>query len=505
MFIYSFFLSLCFLALGIYFGTVLEREGDLDAENKDFNRQEIFIERSSPIGLQEGYKDIVSFINGDEILQGVPGEEKQGFEIIFSNKFIIRNIELEFAFDQYWAEEFTIEIWNGDSWEILIDEEFQPMLYSRFYWNNFDEGVEMLGIRFTSYKYHDIEYLAIRNINFNTTPLYFSDKYINSSDDLLEVIFGDKWVPIDQLTTHQKIVKMMEWIGNNIENGVCDSDPYLTLKNKTGACGNRATLLATLTEHLGLESRFIQLCNWPKMGMGHVVNEIFYDGQWRLYDPSYCAYYVKNQEDMSNRVDPFVVSFKELKDNPQIADRNSVVSNARFLYMTTFPEAGGQNKRGYYTSGDTFRNANPSGPYGPDIPMYFPAEFDLGNGKIAVDKKNGMPISGIPGENPMMLYLLGSAYINVNHKYTLNSLEEGKSYKVTLGILGSTVENFQVKIRYEGLKGSQTQEIISRETKEIQFEFKAIENNGYLTLYHEYTGGEEYLTLEFIEITKIDE
>ena len=46
MFIYSFFLSLCFLALGIYFGTVLEREGDLDAENKDFNRQEIFIEKS---------------------------------------------------------------------------------------------------------------------------------------------------------------------------------------------------------------------------------------------------------------------------------------------------------------------------------------------------------------------------------------------------------------------------------------------------------------------------
>lgn len=70
-----------------------------------------------------------------------------------------------------------------------------------------------------------------------------------------------------------------------------------------GQCDDLATFLSYLWRKLGFESRVWELG-------GHVVPEVFIDGKWRLFDPSYQVYYTNG--------DSQIVGVEELGMNPEL-------------------------------------------------------------------------------------------------------------------------------------------------------------------------------------------
>ena len=82
--------------------------------------------------------------------------------------------------------------------------------------------------------------------------------------------------------------------------GLDSGQHYLALGSYIESCGGYSNVLAALAATQGLDARIINLHNYPQNG-GHTVCEIYYDGAWHMYDPTYGAFYTSTPE---NSVSP---------------------------------------------------------------------------------------------------------------------------------------------------------------------------------------------------------
>lgn len=73
-----------------------------------------------------------------------------------------------------------------------------------------------------------------------------------------------------------------------------------------GVCGHAALTFAAIVKRFGLEVRSVQFYYDTS---SHIANEVYYDGAWHFYDPTYGAYYtdddhVLSMEDARSHPDP---------------------------------------------------------------------------------------------------------------------------------------------------------------------------------------------------------
>lgn len=243
----------------------------------NFNREigETAISKETKgIGLYNDEKDIEEFINkGGLYLVGIEGEKEQGFITWFQKEKSIRNIELEFYTTEDYAKDFTIEIYTNGQWETVVDKkEFRPMYRSKYFSVNLEEEKNAEGIKLTATAFKGQQRLLLRGVNLNTNICQYT-----SMEQLMEEIMG-KYEYIE-LSYHQKCMLMMDWINHNIGIGITDSDPYITIKDGVGACGNLSTLMASMAEEEGWKTRLINLYNYPVVGNGHTLVEIEWGGE----------------------------------------------------------------------------------------------------------------------------------------------------------------------------------------------------------------------------------
>lgn len=480
---------------------------DTNDEEESF---EVEIEESSnvkdveSIGLYNNKQEIERFINGEDLcLTGINGEKEQGFMAYLKKKQIIRNIELQFYSKSNYATDFKVEILVDGQWMTLEDiRGFAPMYGSRYYSVNLEEAKNIEGIKVLATAYEGQQRLLLSGINLNSEAYAYP-----SINEVIQEIYS-RYGNIE-LSCHQKCLLIMDWINKNIFTGITDTDPYITLKEKMGACGNKSSLMAAIAEGLGLNTRFINLYNYPRLGQGHSVVEIEWDGKWHLYDPFYCAYYVNNLNDVNNRVDPQVASFEELRMNPYIADTQAVIMNIGETLLATLEyEDGKRDKGGYYTSSGVYQYADPAGVVTADNPLNFPAVFDFeGKNQICIGYKNDslMELSADPNNGiPMMMYFIGSTHCNVSHEYRLENLEQSVVYKLEIGILENSVEEFHLFVDGEKVEILTDKGLnITQEDKKIAIQFRTLSTEGKLFLKHNYTSGTEYICIDYIEIVKV--
>lgn len=287
-------------------------------------------------------KELMELYAGEKtgnLATGNSSEKGQGIEIWFAKKEKIQNIELEFYSRLNYAQNFKIEFYDGVKWKELVkEEEFNPMLDSRFCLEVLEEEVKVEGIRFLADTFAGTDYLLLKGIRFNVKSEKEGGKLYATAHEVVTEILEN--YENYEMTDFQRCLFLMDWIDSNVEPGVVDTDPYITLKTGMGACGNKSVLMAALAKECGLESRYINFYNWPYPGGGHSMVEIYYQDQWHLFDPYYCAYYVKNPGERNNRVDPEVASFQELRDNPQLADTGAVVMNVTEEFFLTLERNG---------------------------------------------------------------------------------------------------------------------------------------------------------------------
>lgn len=69
------------------------------------------------------------------------------------------------------------------------------------------------------------------------------------------------------------------------------------LETQAGICGHAALTFAAIVKQFGLPVRSVQL--WYPNGDGHIAAEVYYDGGWHYFDPTFGAYYRDGKEILS--------------------------------------------------------------------------------------------------------------------------------------------------------------------------------------------------------------
>lgn len=124
----------------------------------------------------------------------------------------------------------------------------------------------------------------------------------------------------EDLTEHEKIMVFMDYISEwNI--GTDDGQTYLSLQSCIEACGGYSNVLAALAACVGIPGRLLTLGNYPTNN-GHAVCELYHDGGWHLYDPTYGAYYMATSGKTDLLKPEAILCFEQLEqgmgDSPQV-------------------------------------------------------------------------------------------------------------------------------------------------------------------------------------------
>lgn len=206
----------------------------------------------------------------------------------------------------------------------------------------------------------------------------------------------------DKLSDFQKVITLMDYICKLSYLPPHDVTPFGVLHEKMAECSSYSATLIALAATCGIRGRYVNLHNYP-VNNGHTVTEMFLNGKWRIFDPTYGVYFkdAKTGE---------IMSFEELR-NP--------VNKAVPVY---------QNRERYAESGKSwgtqtvYLQANPAGPIGPDKPMLFPLKLDLKH-KARLEP----PTPALQGAS-----YLGAGTTNNNWLWTLSGLTVGKDYEFIL-------------------------------------------------------------------------
>lgn len=195
-----------------------------------------------------------------------------------------------------------------------------------------------------------------------------------------------------------KLERMMYYI-DEFPTGIASaSTPDVTARERVGACGTFTALFLAMARCLGIPGRYVGLYNYPEND-GHTIPELFLNGKWMAFDPTYHLYYAHS-------------------DTPTIPLSYEEVY---FAYVKNMPVvAVGGNKRlgaDEFTERNIYVQANPQGVIGPSRPMLYPLKLDV------LEKPN-IDQADFTAENQGSEYI-GAAGVNIEQSWELSGIEPG--------------------------------------------------------------------------------
>ncbi len=277
----------------------------------------------------------------------------------------------------------------------------------------------------------------------------------------------------DASSDHEKVLNFMAHF-RDFQVGIPrDSSPDGIQKEKVAACGNFTVLLLALASAQGMEGHVINLYNYPE-GMGHTVAEIYVDGKWRLYDPTFEGFYHASSDPKN------ALSFSEVVEGySQGVDIIGVFNNKRF----------GVDE---FTGRKIYLNAMPKGVIGPSRPMVFPLSLDIKSAPKISSENFGTKYQGAA--------YVGIADVNQNQKWKLTGLQAGREYVFTInpksvgGDIKDTDSGFKLSAYLDGLP--QQHQFSIREPRVWRIRFVAKSSYQEIELRHDYSG-DKYFYLSF--------
>ena len=236
----------------------------------------------------------------------------------------------------------------------------------------------------------------------------------------------------ESLSDHQKMMVFMDYIAD-FHIGTTPKESIL--EEYVGACGRYSNLLATLAYTQGMPARLLSLANYPEEA-GHAVCEVFYDGAWHLYDPTFGAYYTTSAPDEAAQ--PVVLGYEELSQGlGNVPDVTCVVTSPHRL---TSPW------QYSFLGPRIYEEANPRGVMAPSNLFIYPLAMEASEtGSTVLDQRDfSNKYQGIK--------YIGVASINNIHEWTLSALEPGREYVFSIHgatVDGEATESFQAKASSE--------------------------------------------------------
>lgn len=319
----------------------------------------------------------------------------------------------------------------------------------------------------------------------------FKQPITNEIVNVANSILADK----GNLSPHQKVVAFMDFIAD-FEVGIAsNSSPEATVNERIGACGTFTNLLLALAATQGINGRIISLGNYPTDD-GHAVAELWINGKWSVYDPTYASYYT---DTLYNSTNPNVLSFEELRKGEGKRKDVALILNGKQRFNQSPLLAKD------YVGTDIYEKANPAGPIGPENPFIYPLWLDV-NQKVEIRNNDFGP------KNQGAQYI-GAAGINNYHNWRLTSLIPGKEYELEIvpdWIGGDFLNNetdFQLTAEMKAggrLLGQANKTFFSKELNPWTIRFKADDSVVNILIKHPYFGPElKYIFLKEIRIKNI--
>ena len=287
---------------------------------------------------------------------------------------------------------------------------------------------------------------------------------------------------------HEKIMVFMQYISEwyvGLDNG----QHYLALGSYIESCGGYSNVLAALAATQGLDARIVNLHNYPKNN-GHTVCEIYYDGDWHIYDPTYGAFYTSTPE---NKVSPTVLSYEEL---------SAGAGNASNITCVVIDPDRLTSEVSYGFLGPAiYEKADPKGIVSGENPMHYPLTISYKEGGTTIDRSQF-------DTSRQGISVLGSAYICFMQDWTLDGLTPGQKYQFILTadfVGGETGGDFEAHVTGEQAaivrNGTHSFNNASPESMEWVIEFIAQADTVQLLFSHEYRGPDyHYITTNSFEL-----
>jgi transglutaminase-like putative cysteine protease len=225
-----------------------------------------------------------------------------------------------------------------------------------------------------------------------------------------------KWLLGEEknLSPHQKIIKFMNLLAHCRIGIASDNSLETLLTENVGACGSFSNMLLALAKTQGIQGRYVNLYNFPPNN-GHTVVELFIDGKWSIYDPTYGAFYTDTPE---NPVKPNVLSFKELRRGDGQKPGVKLIINSQQRYESSFP----LSKE--FLGPEIYEKALPAGPLDSNHLFTFPLFLDLITKPTLLNSEIGPSYQGAD--------YIGNSLIPQGQRWTLSSLQPGQRYLFTI-------------------------------------------------------------------------
>ena len=304
------------------------------------------------------------------------------------------------------------------------------------------------------------------------------------------VRISDK-LAVGAVSDHEKVVRFMRYIGQFRVGVAADASPETAINEQLGACGTFTNTLLALSAAQGLKGRVVSMLNYP-VNDGHALAEIFADGQWRLYDPTYGTYYLDNEKPHAGALSFLAVMHAFTAGTPEI--KREVLT--------------GRPGVDDFTGREIFLNANPAGVIGPDHPMAFPLSLHATEFPALDEKEFGPKFQGAS--------FIGAASTNQNHIWTVSGLTPGAEYIFSLQPkrIGGDIKNgddrkFVVTASIVGAKMESNFRHIfdfsSDSVKPWELSFKADNPEVRILLNHPYDGPDlRYMMMKSYSVKHID-
>jgi hypothetical protein len=147
------------------------------------------------------------------------------------------------------------------------------------------------------------------------------DEDASSLNNILKTIFPHGWA---SLSDEEKSIEILKYVSSSLKlkGGAEGGTATKIIKDGVALCVGMARVFNMLCRSIGMAARPCSAKYLPTLD-SHVVAEVFYDGQWHLFDPTFGLFFYSNPDyDRTGHI----ISFHEFLSRPQEGTAFKVVS-----------------------------------------------------------------------------------------------------------------------------------------------------------------------------------
>ena len=138
--------------------------------------------------------------------------------------------------------------------------------------------------------------------------------------DILETVLEGE----EGLSDEAKSIRILKYVSSSLTPKANQGSATKIIRDGFALCGGKSLVFVTLCRKAGMAARYVGSMYMPEL-RSHAISEIFYDGKWHLYDPTFGIFFYSNPDYDSTG---YVISFHDLVSNPYGWTPFKVVSKA---------------------------------------------------------------------------------------------------------------------------------------------------------------------------------